>query len=168
MDAASSLDPAHEGRVLVIDGRDVLRLERDLTAPPTRVWSALTSPEDTGRWSFRATFEGHAGGTVTFDDGEAGTATGVVTAWEEPVALAYEWGEGTMPWRVRMTLAPAGDGTRLTFDYLAPDPHHPDYAAGWHWHLDRLAQVIAGDEPARVDSDAHFEELQRLYARAEG
>lgn len=105
---------------------------------------------------------------MTFDDGAAGTATGVVTAWEEPVALAHEWGEGTMPWRVRMTLASAGDGTRLTFDHIAPDPHHPDYAAGWHWHLDRLAQVIAGDGPARVDSDAHFEELQRLYARAEG
>lgn len=163
-------DPALEGAVELDGTTPVLRFERLLAASPAAVWRALTSPDLTAAWSFAVDFEPRAGGTVRFDAGPMGVVTGDVLAWEEERLLEYAWGGPEGAWHVRCVIEEAGDseGAILTFEHLSPDPHHPDFAAGWHWHLDRLEQVLAGVTPAQVPQDAHFEELQRLYSGAEG
>ncbi|WP_062462491.1 SRPBCC family protein [Demequina soli] len=158
------LDPAGEGRVLSPDDGDYLRFERTVAQPPAEVWAALTDPERNALWSFRTAFEPREGGAVTM----AGGGTGEVLAWVEPHALEYAFDGPGGRWQVRIAIAELGDGALVTFDHVAPDPQSPDIAAGWHWHLGRLETHLAGGEPAPVDSDAHFEELQRLYAHAEG
>ncbi|WP_062519017.1 SRPBCC family protein [Demequina silvatica] len=158
------IDPASEGRVLSPDDGDYLRFERTLAHPPAEVWQALTHPDRTAAWAYRTEFEPREGGAVTMSSG----GDGEVLAWDEPHALEYAWEGYGGRWHVRIAIADSHHGTLLTFDHVAPDPNNPDFAAGWHWHLDRLEQHLAGEEPAQVDSDAHFEELQRLYTHAEG
>jgi len=168
MDQVPTIDPADHGRVIHADGTELLRFERSLAATPAAVWEALTTADATEAWAFRATFEPRVGGAVSFDYGEAGGATGEVIAWDEPRVLEYAWDGYGGRWHVCVMVDDAPGGAALTFDHLAPDPHDPDFAAGWHWHLDRLAQHLAGVTPPAVASDAHFEELQRFYAQAGG
>jgi uncharacterized protein YndB with AHSA1/START domain len=156
------------GRLVGTPELRLLRFTRVLPAVRAHVWSAITEPDQMARWAFRGELEPRAGGALRFDFGEGGSVDGTVLAWEAPDTLEYEWPAGAEePWQVRFLLSEADDGaTLLTFEHLRPDPASPDVAAGWHWHLDRLATLLAGAEPAAVDSDAHFEELQASY-RAE-
>ena len=160
----SPIDPAHLGRVLRPAGADVLRFERSYPAPAVDVWDAIIASERNGAWGFATDYEPRVGGTVS----SAGTPVGEVLAWDPPRTLEYAFEGPGGRWHLRLALGAVEGGTLLTFDHLAPDPHDPDFAAGWHWHLDRLAEHLVGEDPAPVDSDAHFEELQRLYALAEG
>ena len=158
------IDPAHEGHVLKPDDGDYLRFERTLEHPPSEVWAALTDPDRNGAWLYRTRFEPRAGGAVTMSDG----AVGEVVEWDEPHVLAYAFDGPGGRWHVRVEVAELGHGTQLTFDHLAPDPNAPEYAAGWHWHLDRLATHLAGGELAATEGDEHFDELMRLYTHAGG
>jgi uncharacterized protein YndB with AHSA1/START domain len=153
-----------DGQLIDLDGRRAVRFRRRYPASRAEVWSAITDPERTARWAFRTELEPRAGGVVRFSYGEAGSSEGTVLVWDEPSVLEYEWDtDGEMPWRIRFELTEDGDGTLLTFDHLLPDATNPDFAAGWHWHLDRLATHLDGGVPAEVESDEHFEALQAQY-----
>jgi uncharacterized protein YndB with AHSA1/START domain len=163
-------DDKDDGRLVEIGGRRALRFIRRYPVPPTVLWAAITQPDRMARWAFRGELEPRSGGTLRFDYGEAGDTDGTVIEWDEPSVLEYEWATDTdMPWRVRFELADdGGDGTVLTFDHLFPDASDPSFAAGWHWHLDRLALYVEGTQPADVATDEHFDELlERYQARAE-
>jgi len=152
------------GELVDLDGRRAVRFVRRYAVSRAELWSAITERERTARWAFPAEMEPRSGGALRFDYGEAGSVDGTILVWDEPSVLEYEWGEAEMPWRIRFELASDGDeATLLTFDHFLPDPSNPDFAAGWHWHLDRLAQHLAGTEPPQVDSDEHFEALQGAY-----
>ncbi len=152
------------GQVLQVNERPVLRFVRTYPVSREEVWSAITAADRTARWSFRAEMEPRTGGALRFDLGEYGTADGTILEWAEPSVLEYEWGEPDSEWRIRFELADDGEGgTVLTFDHFLPDPTDASFAAGWHWHLDRLAVHLAGDVPAEVASDAHFDELMASY-----
>jgi uncharacterized protein YndB with AHSA1/START domain len=159
-------DRNDRGRLIEIGGRRAVRFTRRYPVSRTELWSAITEPDRTARWAFRTELEPHAGGALRFDLGEAGVSEGTVLEWDEPSVLEYEWGTDTeMPWRVRFELASDSDGgTVLTFDHLLPDAANPEFAAGWHWHLDRLAQHLDGGEPADVASDEHFDRLLERYS----
>ncbi len=157
-------ETTEDGHLIDVNGRTVVRFMRLYSAPRHDVWSAITEPERVARWAFRVEFEGQAGGSLRFDYGEHGTAEGTVITWDEPEVLEYEWGEGAEMWRVRFELSDNVDGgTMLTFDHYLPDPNRPEFAAGWHWHLDRLTVMLAGGMPSPVDTDAHFDELLATY-----
>jgi uncharacterized protein YndB with AHSA1/START domain len=157
-------DTTDRGQVVVIEGRTLLRFVRQYSTSRADVWSAITEADRTARWSFRAEMEPRVGGALRFDLGEHGEGAGTLLAWDEPSVLEYEWGEPGSTWRVRFELSDDGDGgTVLTFDHLLPDPRDPSFAAGWHWHLDRLDVHLAGDTPADVVSDGHFDELLAGY-----
>lgn len=158
------IDPAHLGRVIHAETTDVLRFERTYAVPAVDLWDAIVSPERNGTWGFATGYEPRTGGAVT----SGGEAVGEVLAWEPARVLEYAFDGPGGRWHLCLMLDAVDGGTLLTFDHLAPDPHDPDFAAGWHWHLDRLAQHLVGEDPPAVDSDAHFEELQRLYSQAGG
>lgn len=162
------------GHLTDVDGQRVLRFVRRFDAPRTDVWDAITSRDRMARWSFPGTIEPRPGGAVRFefenpDGGEPLEGLGSVIRWDEAILLEYEWSDGAMSWQIRFALADAADGgTILTFDHLLPDAAQPEFAAGWHWHLDRLATHMAGDEPAAVDVDDHFEALLVQYRSQAG
>jgi uncharacterized protein YndB with AHSA1/START domain len=153
-----------DGRLIDLDGRRAIRFTRRYPVPPGEVWAAISEPDRMARWGFRGELEPRSGGALHFDYGEAGGTDGTVIEWNEPSVLEYEWATDTdMPWRVRFELTADGDGTLLTFDHILPDASDPSFAAGWHWHLDRLATHLEGSEPADVASDEHFDELLERY-----
>jgi uncharacterized protein YndB with AHSA1/START domain len=151
------------GHVENLDGNGVLRFVRRYAAPRTEVWSAITEPERLGRWAYPGTIELRVGGAVVFDYGEQGEGRGTVLACDEPSLLEYEWGEGDERWRIRFELVADGDGTVLTFDHFLPDPTQPQFAAGWHWHLGRLADEIAGEQTPDLQSEERFVALMEMY-----
>lgn len=156
-----------DGQLIDLGGRRAVRFRRRYPVSRAELWSAITDPERTARWAFRTVLEPRSGGALRFDYGEGGSAEGTVLEWREPSVLEYEWDtDGEMPWRVRFELTEDGEGTLLTFDHLLPDATNPDFAAGWHWHLDRLAVLVGGGDPPAVESDEHFEALQRQYQAA--
>jgi Activator of Hsp90 ATPase homolog 1-like protein len=53
---------------------------------------------------------------------------------------------------LRFELSPAGDGTELTFTARTelPEDFESKVLAGWHYHLDALAQTLEGESPDLV------------------
>ena len=166
----NSTEASGDGRLIEVDGRSVVRFVRRYPVSREKLWSALTDPDRMARWAFRGELEPRDGGTLRFDYGEGGSVDGTVLVWDEPSVLEYEWGaDSEMPWHVRFELSSDDEGgTVLTFDHLLPDPSVPEFAAGWHWHLDRLTMHLGGVEPPVVDSDEHFDELLEGYRSAFG
>ena len=165
-------DPAASDGVLVTDdGEPRLRFERRFPFPIADVWHAVTDRERLGRWLFPTTFEPRVGGAVEVDMGEYGTARGRVLAWVEPTELEYEWdqpaeiaGDEDGTWRIRLFLTADGDdATTLVFEHLLPEPRRPEFAAGWHWYLDRLGLFLGGGQPAAVETDENFDRLLEHY-----
>ncbi|MEA2001624.1 MAG: SRPBCC family protein [Actinomycetota bacterium] len=158
-------DNTDYGQLIDVGGRRVVRFVRRYPVSPTEVWAAITEPDRMARWAFRAEMEPRSGGMLRFDFGEPGVSAGTILEWDKPSVLEYEWATDTeTPWRIRFELTSDGDnGTLLTFDHLLPDASNPGFAAGWHWHLDRLAIHLAGSVPADVETDEHFDRLLKRY-----
>jgi uncharacterized protein YndB with AHSA1/START domain len=162
-------DPSHDGHLTETDGRHILRFVRSFDASITEVWQAITDSDRLARWAFPGTLEQRVGGSVRFDYGDAGEGLGTVLRWDEPTLLEYEWGEGETRWHIRFALSESeSGGTTLTFDHLLPDATRAEFAAGWHWHLDRLTTVLHGDQPADVGEDDHFRALLSRYRDERG
>ena len=153
------------GTITVQSGTHTLRFERQLEFSPEEVWAALTEPARLGEWLAQANVVPGTQGSITLDFGEGGNETGLITAWDPPSLLAYEWNfVGEAPSHVRWELAAVDDGsaTRLTLEHTRLTPEaSPGYGAGWHAHLDQLEGHLAGDVP---DWSELFAELQPRYA----
>lgn len=158
-------DSTEFGRLIDLGGRQAVRFARRYAVSRSELWNAITEPDRLARWAFRGEFEPRTGGRVSFDLGEAGALEGTIMEWDKPSVLEYEWAmDSETSWRVRFELSDTSDGgTLLTFYHLLPDAAQPEFAAGWHWHLDRLSIHLAGSEPPNVASDAHFDDLMKRY-----
>ena len=160
-----------DGTLETRDGHHVMRYERRLPHPIERVWAAITQPAELRAWLADADLDLTVGGRVelrwlnTDDEGNRAVATGTVTALEAPRLLELE----TEPHGVlRFELAPEGDGTALMFTVTTPAPNeHVMLAlAGWHIHLEHLADALDGrpvDWPAW--SEEHRPRWEELHAR---
>jgi uncharacterized protein YndB with AHSA1/START domain len=160
-----------DGTLETRDGCHILRYERHLAPPVDRVWAAITEPAELRGWLADADVDLVAGGRVelrwlnTDDEGNRAVATGTVTALDPPRLLELD----TEPHGVlRFELHPDGDGTALTFTVTTPAPNeHVTLAlAGWHIHLEHLADALDGrpvDWPAW--SDEHRPRWDEIHAR---
>lgn len=170
-----------ESRTTVADGvleraggdRQVLRFERRLAHPVERVWAALTEPEQLAAWLAEADIELAAGGRVelrwlnTDQDGNQAVARGTITTLEPPRLLEMDTDiHGLLRWQLR----PDGEGCVLTFSAAVqlPEDMLPIVSAGWHIHLDHLADALV-NRPVnwptwRRDHWGHWEELRDRYA----
>jgi uncharacterized protein YndB with AHSA1/START domain len=137
-----------DGNVETREGRRVLRFERRLEHPIERVWAALTEPGELESWLAEADLDLAVGGRVelrwlnTDEDGNRAIATGTVTQLEPPRLLECETDiHGLMRWELREE----GEGCHLTFFTAPADPAYTAMTlAGWHMHLDHLAEALAG------------------------
>ena len=138
--------------------------------PIERVWRAISDPAQMSVWFAPITFEPRLGGGYRALWEEPTMFKGVITAFEPPRLLRFAGphpGEDAM-WQYE--LAPAADGTRLTFlqrippghDTLArwpldppespPDtPWRPGTLSGWHLSLDHLGVLLDGGAWVRPD-----------------
>ena len=147
------------------DGSATVRFVRFLDHPPERVWAALTDPAQTARWLAAASIDQRVGGSVeiSFEGGEV--VTGTVRAIEPGCVLEYTWvSSGTRASVVRWHLEPRGDGTRLelTHTFHDGDSTIDEFLAGWHLHLDGLADALAGGSGGWADG--RFAALKAFYA----
>lgn len=157
------------------DGKRVLRFERRLAQPIERVWAALTEPEQLAAWLADADIDLVEGGRVelrwlnTNERGERAVARGTITGLEPPRLLEIDTDiHGLLRWQLR----PAGEGCTLTFSATVelPAGMRPLVLAGWHVHLDHLADALDG-RPVHwptwtQDHWGRWEALRAGYAQA--
>jgi uncharacterized protein YndB with AHSA1/START domain len=156
------------------DGRQMLRYERRLAHPIERVWAALTEPAQLAAWLADADIELVEGGRVelrwqnTDQDGNQAVARGSITRLEPPRLLEIATDiHGLLRWQLR----PEGAGCALSFSATVELPAGmvPIVRAGWHIHLDHLADALDGHPinwPTwRRDHWGRWEELRAEYAR---
>ena len=166
-----------EGTVQEIDGKYVLRFERRLEHPIEKVWAALTEPDRLAEWLAEADLDLVEGGSVelrwqnTDEHGNTAVARGTITRLEQQRLLEYDTDiHGLLRWQLRED----GDGCVLTFTNETPAPEDmlTIVLAGWHIHLDHLADALAGHPvnwPTwRRDYWNRWEELRAGYAEEVG
>lgn len=155
---------ARLGTVEEVGGKHVLRYERRLNHPVERVWTALTHPDELAGWLAAAEeLELTEGGRIALrwlnvpedwsewekqgvetSDGTAEVVRGTITRLDPPRLIEYDTDlMGRMRWELRAD----GGACVLTFTNTAelPDGHPPEQTlAGWHIHLDHLAEALEG------------------------
>lgn len=155
-----------DGRVL----RDAhgVRLEhvRAYDVEVEQLWAALTEPDQVARWLGRWSGD-PATGTVelvmTEDDGATPQPV-AVRECRAPARLALEMASEDGTWPLTVDLVATSPGSRLTFVHRMAEPYDAtNIGPGWHYYLDRLAAVVAG-EPVPDRWDDYWPALSETYA----
>jgi uncharacterized protein YndB with AHSA1/START domain len=137
---------------------DTIERTATLPHPVERVWAALTSPAEFGRWFCEsAAWELREDAPMTMRWDAHGTAPGVIVTVEPMTRFAYRWGSPDRPLEpgqstlVDWSLTPNADGsTTLTvvesgFATLYNGPEQiVDNTHGWGEQFDNLASYLAG------------------------
>jgi uncharacterized protein YndB with AHSA1/START domain len=161
------------------DGRTVIHFERRLPHAPERVWSALTDPAQVIRWWGELDADLRPGGSFalrwlnTDAENRSSGWRGTLTEFDPPRLLETTgvWGSSDEPWgeanaTLRWELTPDGDGTVLRFTntlQAMPDEYRTKTLAGWHWHLDALADVLAGRPDRNLAETEGWEPIHQQY-----
>ena len=173
----------------VVTSPGTVRIQRLLPGPIDRVWSYLTESDKRGQWLASGEMDLRVGGSVehVFHNSEltenddpappkyakhAGEVRmrGKITESEPPRLLSYTWGgdfaEGS---EVRFELTLRGNKVLLVVTHrrLADHDEVIGVAAGWHTHLDILADRLDGRVPAgfwATHSRLEAEYQQRIMA----
>lgn len=136
---------------------------------PSRLWWAITDPEEVSRWmNYPARIDLRVGGDywVDFSRTGEGGIDGVITKIEPERLLWYAWGHTTIKWELEAD----GEGCRYRFvDFGQPPRDVPDeegLAAGWHAWLEDLDRYLDGtmpDTPPGTEDSKRWLELKRQY-----
>ncbi len=135
------------------------RIERtvELSAPPEKVWAALTTAEGLAAWfGNEAGIDLRPGGSAWMKWNEGFSADMRVERVEEPRVFGFTWHIYGLPeddprrTYVEFTLEPAGGGTRLTvvesgFAQLSEDAYRAAFdgnTRGWASELAELATYL--------------------------
>ncbi|WP_113716721.1 SRPBCC domain-containing protein [Arthrobacter dokdonensis] len=141
------------GTVETLDGGQVkLTLARNYAAAPGEVWAMLTEPANTELWWCRVRGRARTGSSFDLkwlnvkDEGH-----GIETDWWngrvlEAAAPQVLEISNAMHGTIRVELTPSGAGTRLVFTNVIAVPQDVVLMslAGWHVHLDHLAEALEG------------------------
>jgi uncharacterized protein YndB with AHSA1/START domain len=156
-----------DGEIRAIgDGRYEIRIIRLIPRPVETVWAALTIPERLEAWlGERADLDLRVGGRylVWFPGSTTDGVLGVITDYDPPRLLAYDWNGGAGDNNIRWALAAEGDGCRLTFSALCKRVTEPGVNAwwilggfaGWRGFMDDLSASITGEAAPEADALEH-------------
>lgn len=134
-------------------------VSRRFDAPPERVFDAWLDPENAGRWLFatsdgepvRCEIDPRVGGGFRIDERRGASVAehfGEYVEIDRPRRLAFDFwtGFGEERTRVTVTVAPDGDGSRLTLDHEGVWADYEERTReGWTMILDGLARTLEGD-----------------------
>ncbi len=153
------------------DGRQRLEFHRSWPDPVEDVWSALTEPDRMARWIGTYDGERAPGGTGTFtmthEQEPVGEAVTVVEC-DPPRRLVVSW-VGQDDWTVELDLWSEDGRTVLRFrQVFAADADVADFAAGWHWYLDRFDAEVGGRPGPREWDDFAAEVAGPVNAMSTG
>jgi uncharacterized protein YndB with AHSA1/START domain len=165
-DAAATLA---SGVLETVGDRQVLRFQRRLAHPIERVWAALTEPRELLGWFGEAEINLVEGGRFTLrwlnadQTGQRVTMRATISRLEPP-RLLETTGEphGVLRWE----LSPDAGGTLLTFSstVVLPEEYRTMVLAGWHYHLDALADALDGRSVDLVNlPNARWEAIHAWY-----
>lgn len=127
----------------------------ELSAPPARVWQAISDPGELQRWfPNRAEWELRPGGTGSFFWEGYGAYPIQVVSVEEPRYLAWRWGnqadvgleasEATTLVEWWLDERPDGGTTlRMRESGFVHQKHRDGNATGWEEELGELAELLA-------------------------
>jgi uncharacterized protein YndB with AHSA1/START domain len=159
--------------------RGTTRFVRELDAPPSAVWAALTDPAVLGRWFIpNPGVEHRTGGRWWFVSADDPFFRGTISRFDEGRSIEYRYDNGSvMSFRlgdagegrcsvvfehvvpagfvVRPSDGPSGDG--WTEQPAGPGTPQPAVNASWHNNLDALALVLAGAPDTQVEATARRE-----------
>lgn len=145
----ASQGPWADGMLFAEGDRCVLRFERDFAYPIDKVWAALTEPAELMHWWGEAQVDLVKGGRFimrwlnTDDAGNRAVMNGTITALEPPYLLEIS---GDIHGVLRFELRPQNGSTLLSFSSTLrlPVEFRTKTLAGWHFHLNALATMLAG------------------------
>ena len=134
-----------------------VEISRRIAAPPERVFDAWLDPDGLGRWLFatpdgvmeRVEVDPRVGGRFEVDErrgDEVAKHWGTYVELDRPRRLAFDFGTSfeAAPTRVTVTIAPDGDGSRLTLRHEGVWADWEDRTRqGWGMILDGLAKTLA-------------------------
>lgn len=162
-----------------------LEFRRVFDAPIERVWEFIVDPELRKTWFCAGKTDRHEGGIIVLDfdhsrlsnrsattpsdqtEGQS-TFTGTITEYQPPVRFAFLWPDmpGQKNTKVTISLSEVSDRKtelHLKHEGLHSSDHRLGATAGWHAHLDILADKLAGT-PHCDFWDLH-EKLEPEYAK---
>ena len=158
-----------DGTVQQVAGGSVVRFERHMPCTADEVWAALTEPKKLVEWLAAAEIELTAGGRIQLSFANTGDVmNGKVMQVQPSSVLAYTWNsEDANESVVRWELTPEADGCLLVLTHTIRVPERLSYMlAGWHVHLDLLAETLAGEVKGWPWS--HWESMREKYAKQLG
>jgi uncharacterized protein YndB with AHSA1/START domain len=121
-------------------------IEREVAAPPEKIWRALTEPHLIADWLMKNDFQPVVAHRFQLR-ADWGAVDCVVVALEPNKTLSYTWAAYGLDSVVTWTLTPTGAGTRLRMEQsgFRPDQRqaYQGAQAGWRQFLDTLEQVVA-------------------------
>jgi uncharacterized protein YndB with AHSA1/START domain len=121
-------------------------VEREIGAPPEKLWRALTQPHLIAEWLMKNDFVASVGRRFALS-AEWGAVTCEVLEIEPHRSLSYTWDANGLESVVTWTLTPTGAGTRLRMEQTGfkPDQQQAYHGAraGWPKFFARLDEVAA-------------------------
>jgi len=148
----------------IVDGRTV-RFEREFPISVEQLWTYLTSPAGLRTWLA----DGHIGpdGAELRFENNGSSIQGAVLVWEPPHVVEFAWSGGpTQPAgsRVRFEVSSVGTQSRLLLTHTRVEGDAaPEFAAGWHRHLDTLSAALG----ERLEGEVRltWQQLHQQYAQ---
>lgn len=141
------LSDAPLGEVTVANDALQVVFHRRYRKPVVKVWAALTVPERLADWLALSEIDMRVGGVIKLDWHGHNTMEGRVVALDPPHTFAWTWPIGGRETEVRFELEADGDGCILTLTHSGLNPESgkgPGVRAGWHSHLEGLADAMEG------------------------
>ncbi len=153
------------------DGRPMLVITREFTAPIEDVWASVTEPSRMKRWI--GTFSGDpASGSVQFrmtaEGADAPAEEVEILECEPPRLLDVVTRTPDGQWHLRVALSEVDGRTVLTFTQPEIEPTQAESVGpGWEFYLDRLGAALSGGDVTAIDFDRDYYPAMLEYYRAE-
>jgi uncharacterized protein YndB with AHSA1/START domain len=145
IDAQTETRPGAKGDVTIAGGAMSVVFRRSYGKPIERVWAAITTAERLADWLGQsAEVDLRPGGKLAITVPGGYVMELRITRLEAPYLLEVAWDIDGRDTAVRFELAPTTRGCALTLTHsgLATKGIGPGVRAGWHAHLEGLADSI--------------------------
>ena len=133
-----------KGDVTIDNGMMQVIFRRSYRKPIEKVWAALTVPERLEDWFGAAKVDLREGGSFVISYANGYTTEMKVSRLEAPRTLGWTWHLDGIDTQVLFELAPTDGGCDLTLTHSNVPEGGRGVRAGWHAHLDGLADALDG------------------------